>query len=138
MRDITSYQMNFIGPWDGQGTCAGGEACRYFGYNPFNGTVSFDDLGGALLTTFQCMTLEGWSEVMYMLMEAWSPWSSLYFLALILFGSFYVINLFLAVLWHTYWDMPDAPKDALQDASRDANAVATVDMDASNAVFVGV
>ena len=54
------------------------------------------------------MTMEGWTDVMYLTMKAVGGQASIYFVCLVVIGSFYVINLFLAVLWHTYWDMPDA------------------------------
>ena len=54
------------------------------------------------------MTLEGWSDIMYDTMAGVSPYASIYFVLLVLFGAFYVINLFLAVLWHTYLTTADA------------------------------
>ena len=53
-----------------QGTCASGEACVYHSTNPLFGTVSFDDIISAWATIFQCITLEGWSEVLYMTSRA--------------------------------------------------------------------
>lgn len=38
---------------DGRGTCAAGQVCRVFGHNPANGTVGYDHIGMALMTTFQ-------------------------------------------------------------------------------------
>lgn len=32
---------------------------------PHHGIVNFDNFGLAMLTVFQCITLEGWTEVMY-------------------------------------------------------------------------
>ena len=84
-------------------TCDPGQSCLEYGHNPFGGTVHFDHISGALLTTFQCMTLEGWSDIMYMVMRGVGrDAAAFYFVLLVLFGSFYVVNLFLAVLWHTY------------------------------------
>ena len=37
-----------------------GQVCVWYGVNPIYGTVSFDDIGSAWLTIFQCITLEGW------------------------------------------------------------------------------
>jgi hypothetical protein len=47
-----------------QGTCEPGEVCLYYGYNPAYGTESFDSITAACMTIFQCVTLEGWVDVM--------------------------------------------------------------------------
>ena len=47
----------------------GGE-CRYYGVNPVAGSVSFDSIGLALMTIFQCVTLEGWTPITYQLEDA--------------------------------------------------------------------
>ena len=38
---------------DSQGTCEEGQRCKFYGQNPFNGTVGYDHIGVALMTTFQ-------------------------------------------------------------------------------------
>ena len=50
--------------------CPAGLECRAWDANPLAGTVGFDNFAEAAMTTFQCVTLEGWSEVMYMLQAA--------------------------------------------------------------------
>ena len=84
---------------DTQGTCGVGQECRFFGTNPLSGTVSFDTIGGAFMTIFQCVTLEGWSDIMYMTLRAAGPVAGVYCIMLVILGSFYVLNLFLAVMW---------------------------------------
>lgn len=32
---------------------------------PNNGITSFDNIGFAMLTVFQCITMEGWTPIMY-------------------------------------------------------------------------
>jgi len=54
-------------------------------------------LGKALLTLFQIATLEAWTEVMNKAMEL-SPWHWVYFVSFVLFGTFVVVNLFVAVV----------------------------------------
>ena len=41
--------------------CGGGK----FWAGPNNGITNFDNFGLAMLTVFQCITLEGWTDVMY-------------------------------------------------------------------------
>ena len=50
----------------GRGSCEVGEVCRFYGENPLYGTMSFDSIIGAWMTIFQCITLEGWVDVLYL------------------------------------------------------------------------
>ncbi|CDQ90448.1 unnamed protein product [Oncorhynchus mykiss] len=52
-----------------------------------------------MLTVFQCITMEGWTDVLYWMNDAMGfelPW--VYFVSLVIFGSFFVLNLVLGVL----------------------------------------
>lgn len=63
------------------------------------GVLSFDNLPSAFLAVFQCMTLEGWTDLMYALERAVSPgWSITYFVLLVFIGSFFIVQLALAVI----------------------------------------
>ena len=99
--------------------CDAGSSCLYYGENPVHGTISFDSIGWAWITLFQCVTMEGWVDVMYMEMAAVSPFASIvYFVSLVLLGSFYLLNLFLAVLYDEYTEGEErekAEKQALED-----------------------
>ena len=54
-------------------------------------------LGISVLTLFNVITLEGWTEVMYTAMELHSlAW--LYFVSFVVLGTFVVINLFIAII----------------------------------------
>ena len=49
------------------------------------------------------MTGEGWSVMMYIMWDRYSEWLVVfYFTVLILFGVFFVFNLFIAVLSDSY------------------------------------
>lgn len=63
------------------------------------GYTTFDTIGMAFLTIFQSITEEGWTGIMYMAMDANQPLiGALFFLVLIIFASFFVMNLTLAVI----------------------------------------
>jgi Ion transport protein len=47
-------------------TCENDQECLPYLDGPNYGITSFDNIGVAMLTVFQCITLEGWTEVMYM------------------------------------------------------------------------
>ncbi|MGZ8211461.1 MAG: ion transporter [Burkholderiales bacterium] len=55
------------------------------------------NLGAALLTLFQLVTLEGWVDVMEAAMEA-SPFAWIFFVSFVMLGTFVVLNLFIAVV----------------------------------------
>jgi len=42
-----------------------GEVCREFWVGPNDGITNFDNFGLSMLTVFQCITLEGWTDVLY-------------------------------------------------------------------------
>ena len=63
------------------------------------GIASFNHLGYGLVTVFQFITLEGWSKIMYNLMDSNISWMAVGFsVCLILIGAFFLLNVILAVL----------------------------------------
>lgn len=40
--------------------------CKEGWEGPFYGIVSFDNILLSMLTVFQCITMEGWTDVMYL------------------------------------------------------------------------
>ena len=60
--------------------------------------AGFDNVLLGMLTVFQCTTLAGWAQVMYRVMDSGAELAIPYFVCLVFFGSYFVVNLFLAVL----------------------------------------
>ena len=90
-------------PMPPQGTCDAGEVCADYGINPFYGTVSFDNILAAWMSIFQVITLEGWVGIVDMASrQAGRFIASAYFITVVLLGSIYLLNLFLAVVWQAY------------------------------------
>jgi hypothetical protein len=79
--------------------------------------MSFDNVGLAFVTLLQCVTFDDWTEVMYSLMVALSPYVVLYFVAFVALGGFFVINLFLAVVFEEH-SAQQAELEAEQYAQR--------------------
>uniref|UniRef100_A0A8C6NA60 Voltage-dependent L-type calcium channel subunit alpha n=1 Tax=Melopsittacus undulatus TaxID=13146 RepID=A0A8C6NA60_MELUD len=76
-----------------------GTECRSGWPGPNNGITHFDNFGFAMLTVYQCITMEGWTEVLYWVNDAiGNEWPWIYFVSLILLGSFFILNLVLGVL----------------------------------------
>ncbi|VDK31705.1 unnamed protein product [Taenia asiatica] len=66
---------------------------------PNYGITNFDNLAASMLTVFQCVTMEGWTNVLYWMNDSQGmEWPFLYFVSLIIIGSFFVMNLVLGVL----------------------------------------
>ncbi|XP_066152994.1 voltage-dependent T-type calcium channel subunit alpha-1G-like isoform X2 [Euwallacea fornicatus] len=66
--------------------------------NPFQNTISFDNIGLAWIAIFLVISLEGWTEIMYYVQDGHSFWDWIYFVLLIVIGSFFMINLCLVVI----------------------------------------
>nr|XP_028588271.1 voltage-dependent R-type calcium channel subunit alpha-1E isoform X6 [Podarcis muralis] len=78
--------------------CPAGYECREW-IGPNDGITQFDNILFAVLTVFQCITMEGWTTVLYNTNDALgATWNWLYFIPLIIIGSFFVLNLVLGVL----------------------------------------
>ncbi|OXB80679.1 UNVERIFIED_CONTAM: hypothetical protein H355_005608, partial [Colinus virginianus] len=66
---------------------------------PNYGITNFDNILFAVLTVFQCITMEGWTDILYNTNDAaGNTWNWLYFIPLIIIGSFFMLNLVLGVL----------------------------------------
>uniref|UniRef100_A0A8C7IPQ9 Voltage-dependent T-type calcium channel subunit alpha n=1 Tax=Oncorhynchus kisutch TaxID=8019 RepID=A0A8C7IPQ9_ONCKI len=72
--------------------------CRAGERNPHKGAINFDNIGYAWIAIFQVITLEGWVDIMYYVMDAHSFYNFIYFIFLIIVGSFFMLNLCLVVI----------------------------------------
>uniref|UniRef100_A0A8C7SKM0 Voltage-dependent calcium channel type A subunit alpha-1 n=1 Tax=Oncorhynchus mykiss TaxID=8022 RepID=A0A8C7SKM0_ONCMY len=79
--------------------CPDKYTCHDTWIGPNDGITQFDNILFAVLTVFQCITMEGWTTVLYNTNDALGPtWNCMYFIPLIIIGSFFVLNLVLGVL----------------------------------------
>merc|ERR1719460_1492240 len=73
-------------------------------YNSFNfGLTRFDNLIYSWVVIFQCITMEGWVDIMYMMQDA-QDWymSALYFVTVYIMGALFLMNVALAVVWDAF------------------------------------
>uniref|UniRef100_A0A8C2Q663 Voltage-dependent N-type calcium channel subunit alpha-1B n=1 Tax=Cyprinus carpio TaxID=7962 RepID=A0A8C2Q663_CYPCA len=78
--------------------CPNGTVCGNW-TGPNFGITNFDNILFAILTVFQCITMEGWTDVLYHANDdSGNTWNWLYFIPLIIIGSFFMLNLVLGVL----------------------------------------
>ncbi|CAG5041769.1 unnamed protein product [Parnassius apollo] len=84
----------------GANVCAADKStCLEKWEGPNRGITSFDNIGFAMLTVFQCITMEGWTSILYWTNDALgSMFNWIYFVPLIVLGSFFMLNLVLGVL----------------------------------------
>ncbi|XP_077123184.1 voltage-dependent L-type calcium channel subunit alpha-1C isoform X8 [Ranitomeya variabilis] len=79
--------------------CPDWSMCESGWDGPKHGITNFDNFAFAMLTVFQCITMEGWTDVLYWMQDAMGyELPCFYFVSLVIFGSFFVLNLVLGVL----------------------------------------
>mmetsp|Transcript_58370 Transcript_58370/g.186060 ORF Transcript_58370/g.186060 Transcript_58370/m.186060 type:complete len:1610 (+) Transcript_58370:485-5314(+) len=108
--------------------CPEGLTCARF-QNPNNDITSFDNILWAWLTIFQCISMEGWTDVMYFVQDAVNSWVWLYFVFMIIFGSFFAVNLALAVLYLYFTDTSD---EEVEDEGEDGEGEKAEDAEDAN------
>nr|XP_061807408.1 sodium channel protein type 4 subunit alpha A-like isoform X1 [Nerophis lumbriciformis] len=84
------------------GVCPEGFMCMKAGGNPNYGYTSFDSFGWAFLALFRLMTQDYWENLFQLILRAAGKTYMLFFVVVIFLGSFYLINLILAVVAMAY------------------------------------
>ncbi|KAL3313015.1 hypothetical protein Ciccas_008386, partial [Cichlidogyrus casuarinus] len=88
---------------DSNSSCPIGYTCvRTQIGNPNNGWTSFDDFGSALLCTFRLMTQDYWEHLYRLVIVANGEAHILYFILVIFLGSYYLVNVILAIVSLSY------------------------------------
>ena len=85
--------LNFL---DAPYTCEQGEICTLYGENPEGGAINFDNILYGFLTLFVTCTMEGWSNIMFYTQDTMGLTSFFVFVAVIVLGSFVIMNLMVA------------------------------------------
>lgn len=86
--------------WSGQ--CAAGFVCLKAGDNPNFDYTSFDNIYQAFLTLFRLMTQDYWENLYFITIRAYGRAIFPFFIITIYLGSFYLVNLILAVVAMAY------------------------------------
>lgn len=67
------------------------------------GLVNFDNIFRAFLTVFQCLTLEGWTDIMYNYQDSYGKYlTTIYFVALVLMCALLFMNIIVAILFDNF------------------------------------
>ncbi|NWV74624.1 SCN5A protein, partial [Dasyornis broadbenti] len=92
----------------GGGVCPPGYKCCKIGPNPDYGFTSFDTFGWAFLSLFRLMTQDYWERLYQQTLRASGKVYIVFFMMVIFLGSFYLVNLILAVVTMAYEDQNKA------------------------------
>ncbi|NXH51612.1 SCN5A protein, partial [Rhabdornis inornatus] len=92
----------------GAGDCPPGYKCCKIGPNPDYGFTSFDTFGWAFLSLFRLMTQDCWERLYQQTLRASGKVYVVFFMMVIFLGSFYLVNLILAVVTMAYEDQNKA------------------------------
>ena len=87
--------------------------------NPNYGYTNFDNMYWAYLSAFRLMTQDFWENLYQIVLRVTGPMHIIFFLANIFLGSFYLINLILAIVAMSY--------DTLQSQA-EADEIRSVDI----------
>ncbi|XP_047029040.1 sodium channel protein para isoform X10 [Helicoverpa zea] len=114
----------------GAGQCEPGYVClQGYGPNPNYGYTSFDTFGWAFLSAFRLMTQDYWENLYQLVLRSAGSWHVLFFVVIIFLGSFYLVNLILAIVAMSYDELQkkaeeeeQAEEEALREAEQKAAA----------------
>ncbi|XP_041736791.1 sodium channel protein type 4 subunit alpha B isoform X2 [Coregonus clupeaformis] len=90
------------------GNCPEGYTCMKAGGNPNYGYTSYDSFGWAYLALFRLMTQDFWEDLFHLTLRSAGKTNMIFFVVVIFLGSFYLINLILAVVAMAYAEQNEA------------------------------
>ncbi|XP_073097680.1 sodium channel protein type 3 subunit alpha isoform X2 [Manis javanica] len=90
------------------GQCPEGYICVKAGRNPNYGYTSFDTFSWAFLSLFRLMTQDYWENLYQLTLRAAGKTYMIFFVLVIFLGSFYLVNLILAVVAMAYEEQNQA------------------------------
>ncbi|XP_077584847.1 sodium channel, voltage-gated, type I-like, alpha isoform X2 [Stigmatopora nigra] len=104
------------------GQCPEGFSCIKVGKNPDYGYTSFDSFGWAFLSLFRLMTQDFWENLYQQTLRASGKPYMVFFVLVIFLGSFYLINLILAVVAMAYEEQSQATIKEAQEKEEEFQA----------------
>uniref|UniRef100_A0A4W3K8M7 Sodium channel protein n=1 Tax=Callorhinchus milii TaxID=7868 RepID=A0A4W3K8M7_CALMI len=88
------------------------------GHNPNNGYTNFDNIGWALITAFQLITLDYWENTYNLVLRASGAYYIIFFIVVVMFGAHYIVNLVLAVVAASYEKEAKRKQEAKEEEER--------------------
>ncbi|KAK5912333.1 hypothetical protein CesoFtcFv8_002220 [Champsocephalus esox] len=105
------------------GRCPEGFMCMKAGRNPNYGYTSFDSFGWAFLTLFRLMTQDFWENLYMLTLRAAGKTYMIFFVLVIFVGSFYLVNLILAVVAMAYEEQNQATMEEAEQKEAEFKAM---------------
>uniref|UniRef100_A0A8C7ALZ3 Sodium channel protein n=1 Tax=Neovison vison TaxID=452646 RepID=A0A8C7ALZ3_NEOVI len=98
----TSSEFRMCGTWMGNSACSENFKCTHTKRNPDYNYTNFDNFGWSFLGMFRLMTQDSWEKLYQQTLRTSGLYSVFFFVVVIFLGSFYLINLTLAVVTMAY------------------------------------
>uniref|UniRef100_A0A672F887 Sodium channel protein n=1 Tax=Salarias fasciatus TaxID=181472 RepID=A0A672F887_SALFA len=111
------------GNGSGAGLCPEGFICVKAGLNPNYGYTSFDTFSWAFLSLFRLMTQDYWENLYQQTLRAAGKPYMIFFVLVIFLGSFYLVNLILAVVAMAYDEQNQATIEEAQQKEEEFQAM---------------
>ncbi|KAM4608382.1 LOW QUALITY PROTEIN: sodium channel, voltage-gated, type I-like, alpha [Polymixia lowei] len=105
------------------GQCPEGFECLKVGRNPDYGYTSFDSFGWAFLSLFRLMTQDYWENLYQQTLRTAGKPYMMFFVLVIFLGSFYLVNLILAVVAMAYEEQNQATIEEAQQKEKEFQAM---------------
>ncbi|XP_031414746.1 sodium channel, voltage-gated, type I like, alpha b isoform X2 [Clupea harengus] len=105
------------------GQCPEGFMCIKAGFNPNFGYTSFDTFSWAFLSLFRLMTQDYWENLYQQTLRAAGKPYMIFFVLVIFLGSFYLVNLILAVVAMAYDEQNQATIEEAQQKEEEFQAM---------------
>uniref|UniRef100_A0A8C7VBI1 Sodium channel protein n=1 Tax=Oncorhynchus mykiss TaxID=8022 RepID=A0A8C7VBI1_ONCMY len=105
------------------GRCPEGFTCMKAGRNPNYGYTSFDSFGWAFLALFRLMTQDFWENLYMLTLRAAGKTYMIFFVLVIFVGSFYLVNLILAVVAMAYEEQNQATMEEAEQKEAEFKAM---------------
>nr|KAF6421154.1 sodium voltage-gated channel alpha subunit 11 [Molossus molossus] len=100
-KDSTEFKL-CGGTWSNKSVCSEQYECNNTHMNPDYGYTNFDNFGWSFLAMFRLMTQDSWEKLYRQTLRTSGPFSVFFFVVVIFLGSFYLVNLTLAVVTMAY------------------------------------
>ncbi|XP_031147481.1 sodium channel, voltage-gated, type I like, alpha b isoform X3 [Sander lucioperca] len=111
------------GNGSGAGLCPEGFVCIKAGRNPDYDYTSFDSFSWAFLSLFRLMTQDFWENLYQQTLRAAGKPYMIFFVLVIFLGSFYLVNLILAVVAMAYDEQNQATIEEAQQKEEEFQAM---------------
>ncbi|KAM4796050.1 sodium channel protein type 8 subunit alpha [Rhinophrynus dorsalis] len=105
------------------GQCPEGYVCMKAGKNPNYGYTSFDTFSWAFLALFRLMTQDYWENLYQLTLRASGKTYMIFFVLVIFVGSFYLVNLILAVVAMAYEEQNQATLEEAEQKEHEFKAM---------------